>query len=83
MNDEEYELWGGSTVQHREDPEQHLVVIEMFHQLHCVVSVLHFSCLFCIKRLSTAHHITEPPTRCDLQSIKSAPRAKMVGCQTC
>lgn len=37
MTDEEYELWGGATVQVRDKPDQHIVVIEMFHQLHCVV----------------------------------------------
>lgn len=38
MTDEEYDLWGGATVQVRDKPDQHIVVIEMFHQLHCVVT---------------------------------------------
>lgn len=38
MTDEEYSLWGGATAQVIDKPDQHIVVIEMFHQLHCVVS---------------------------------------------
>ncbi|KAK4545972.1 hypothetical protein LTR36_002536 [Oleoguttula mirabilis] len=36
MTDEEYDLWGGATAQVVSQPDQHIVVIEMFHQLHCV-----------------------------------------------
>jgi hypothetical protein len=37
MIDEEHDLWGGATVQVPDKPDQHIVVIEMFHQLHGVV----------------------------------------------
>lgn len=36
LTDDEYEHWGGATAQVMDKPDQHVVVIEMFHQLHCV-----------------------------------------------
>ncbi|KAJ9660930.1 hypothetical protein H2198_002275 [Neophaeococcomyces mojaviensis] len=36
MTDEEYTQWGGATAQVAGEPDQHVVTIELFHQLHCM-----------------------------------------------